>query len=338
MSKVRSRVGVTPKLRSRCTTPARRVARRAGAAVVASLLLTVVFAAPGSAVNDPRGANRVFEAPDYAGDPAAPVVALTFDDGPHPEFTPQILDILDGQGREGDVLPGRPGGGAPPRPRAPDRGRGPHHRQPHLEPRPPARACPRSVHLRDRPHHRGARGDLRPGRGLHPPALRRRRARHRRAPRRPRPGQHRVERRLPRLREARRPGPSSTTPSRASGPAASSCCTTAAATATRPSPPSPSSSTPSAAAGTRSARCATRDPTARRATSTASRPTRPSRSTWWAGRKDPDSADGPTVRITVDGAVAHEGPANGTRGDGHPGIDITLPVAPGAAPRLRSPS
>jgi hypothetical protein len=47
----------------------------------------------------------------------------------------------------------------------------------------------------------------------------------------------------------------------------------------------------------------------------------------WA--KDPDSADGPTVRITVDGAVALEGPANGTRGDGHPGIDITLPVAPG---------
>ena len=30
--------------------------------------------------------------------PPVPEVALTFDDGPHPEWTPQILDILDHHG------------------------------------------------------------------------------------------------------------------------------------------------------------------------------------------------------------------------------------------------
>jgi peptidoglycan/xylan/chitin deacetylase (PgdA/CDA1 family) len=38
--------------------------------------------------------NRIYEAPGTDKDPNAPVVALTFDDGPHPEFTPRILDIL----------------------------------------------------------------------------------------------------------------------------------------------------------------------------------------------------------------------------------------------------
>jgi peptidoglycan/xylan/chitin deacetylase (PgdA/CDA1 family) len=55
-------------------------------------------ATPAPAANDPRGVNRIYEAPDFAGDPNAPVVALTFDDGPHPKFTPQILDILKAKG------------------------------------------------------------------------------------------------------------------------------------------------------------------------------------------------------------------------------------------------
>jgi peptidoglycan/xylan/chitin deacetylase (PgdA/CDA1 family) len=38
------------------------------------------------------------EAPGFSLDPAAPVVALTFDDGPHPTYTPQILDILRAKG------------------------------------------------------------------------------------------------------------------------------------------------------------------------------------------------------------------------------------------------
>lgn len=54
--------------------------------------LSTAGAAPKA--GDPRGANRTYEAPSSSADPAAPVVSLTFDDGPHPEFTPRILDIL----------------------------------------------------------------------------------------------------------------------------------------------------------------------------------------------------------------------------------------------------
>ncbi|MBD2579299.1 polysaccharide deacetylase family protein [Oscillatoria sp. FACHB-1406] len=34
----------------------------------------------------------------WCGSPAVPYVALTFDDGPHPEYTPQLLDVLDRYG------------------------------------------------------------------------------------------------------------------------------------------------------------------------------------------------------------------------------------------------
>lgn len=57
---------------------------------------TAAVAAP--RVADPRGANRLYEAPGFTGDPHAKVVALTFDDGPHPRYTPQILDILRDKG------------------------------------------------------------------------------------------------------------------------------------------------------------------------------------------------------------------------------------------------
>ena len=40
----------------------------------------------------PVGAARIIYS--FAGDRARPRVALTFDDGPHPRYTPQILDIL----------------------------------------------------------------------------------------------------------------------------------------------------------------------------------------------------------------------------------------------------
>jgi peptidoglycan/xylan/chitin deacetylase (PgdA/CDA1 family) len=37
----------------------------------------------------------------FAGSTARPRVALTFDDGPHPRYTPEILDIL----KEQSLLP-----------------------------------------------------------------------------------------------------------------------------------------------------------------------------------------------------------------------------------------
>ena len=75
------------------------VLRRTLATCLAAVLLFsagVATAAP--RVADPRGANRVYEAPGFTGDPNAQVVALTFDDGPHPVYTPQILDILRDKG------------------------------------------------------------------------------------------------------------------------------------------------------------------------------------------------------------------------------------------------
>ena len=75
------------------------LARRAVAFVAATgLLLSAGVAAASPRAGDPRGANRVYEAPGYSGDPNANVAALTFDDGPHPVFTPQILDILKAKG------------------------------------------------------------------------------------------------------------------------------------------------------------------------------------------------------------------------------------------------
>jgi peptidoglycan/xylan/chitin deacetylase (PgdA/CDA1 family) len=98
MSSVRSRsrsslgARVTSNLTSRVA-PLRRLSSRALIALTAAALLSVVLAAPAPAANDPRGINRTYEAPGTAQDPNAPVVALTFDDGPS-QYTPAILDIL----------------------------------------------------------------------------------------------------------------------------------------------------------------------------------------------------------------------------------------------------
>ena len=121
------------------------LARRAVVFVAATgLLLSAGVAAASPRAGDPRGVNRVYEAPGFSGDPNANVAALTFDDGPHPVFTPQILDILTAKGvkatfflvgreaeRHPDLVP-------------PDRGRGPRDRQPHLGPPAPATEWTRS--------------------------------------------------------------------------------------------------------------------------------------------------------------------------------------------------
>ncbi len=69
-----------------------------GRGLVAGLMVLAVALGgglgPAAAAGDPRGANRISEAPGTQVDPAAPVVSLTFDDGPHPDYTPRILDIL----------------------------------------------------------------------------------------------------------------------------------------------------------------------------------------------------------------------------------------------------
>lgn len=75
------------------------LARRAVAFVAATgLLLGADVVAASPRAGDPRGASLVAETPGYVGDPNANVVAITFDDGPHPVFTPQILDILRAKG------------------------------------------------------------------------------------------------------------------------------------------------------------------------------------------------------------------------------------------------
>lgn len=66
--------------------------------LVATVALTIVLSAllgsmaPASA--DARGAYRVADTPLPPAGPADPVVAITFDDGPHPDFTPKVLEIL----------------------------------------------------------------------------------------------------------------------------------------------------------------------------------------------------------------------------------------------------
>lgn len=74
------------------------------ALLVVSVLGTVPVAAdPDDAVppgaeamaTEPDGSGRAFPPPDLVLNPPAGTVALTFDDGPHPTYTGQILDILD---------------------------------------------------------------------------------------------------------------------------------------------------------------------------------------------------------------------------------------------------
>jgi peptidoglycan/xylan/chitin deacetylase (PgdA/CDA1 family) len=321
-------VGFTPKSRSRSAAPARQVARRAGAAVVASLLLTVVFAAPGSAVNDPRGANRVFEAPDYAGDPAAPVVALTFDDGPHPEFTPKILDILKAKDVKATFfLVGREA-----------------ERHPDLVRRIVAEGHIIGNHTWNHAHLQGLSEEqfsfeidhttevleaisgqdvvcTRPPYGDAKPDTVERLAAH---------GQASIVWSAD-SRDFDKPGPGPIVDHSLEGLRPGSIVLLHDGGGNRDQTIAALPQLIDAIRGRGYSIGPVCD----------SRPHRPEgyvdrvagdapesvHVVGWA--KDPDSADGPTVRITVDGALAHEGPANGTRGDGHPGIDVTLPVAPG---------
>ncbi|MBW3557594.1 MAG: polysaccharide deacetylase family protein [Actinobacteria bacterium] len=75
-------------------------ARTGGRALAAATLLVVALtgalAHPAGALGP--GARRVTDVAGYAGAPTDPVVALTFDDGPDPVTTPQILDILASRG------------------------------------------------------------------------------------------------------------------------------------------------------------------------------------------------------------------------------------------------
>jgi peptidoglycan/xylan/chitin deacetylase (PgdA/CDA1 family) len=59
--------------------------------------LLVAAGQPAAAI-DARGMNSVYEIPGNPYSPADPVVALTFDDGPDPTWTPQILNVLDTYG------------------------------------------------------------------------------------------------------------------------------------------------------------------------------------------------------------------------------------------------
>ena len=79
-------------------------------------------------------------------------VALTFDDGPHPEITPRVLDLLDRFGATASFF--CIGGPREPLPRAYTRnpGAGPQPREPHADPS--ARLCPAAAD-RDRARNRG---------------------------------------------------------------------------------------------------------------------------------------------------------------------------------------
>ena len=170
-------------------------------------------------------------------------VALTFDDGPHPTWTPKVLDLLRAARRQGDVLRGRRAGAAHPRAGAADRPRGPHAVQPHLaaraRPRHPARRARSGPNLRahqprDPPGGAGREDPVLPPAGRHVDGGRGRG--------RPRAGH-----------DVRWTGTSTrgtgTTPTRRPDrhpggrprprPARSSCCTTAAATGTARWPPAP---------------------------------------------------------------------------------------------------
>ena len=95
-------------------------------------------------------------------------IAVTFDDGPHPEGTPAVLEALAEAGATRHVLPRRRAGRALAADRRPDRRRGPRDRAARVHPPPPAaphavgaRPRPRARARRDRRRHR-ARADLLP--------------------------------------------------------------------------------------------------------------------------------------------------------------------------------
>ncbi len=67
----------------------------AGAAVAATFALLLHAPMAGAAPRgDARGVDHVYETPESPAGPGEPVVALTFDDGPHPTYTPQVLAVL----------------------------------------------------------------------------------------------------------------------------------------------------------------------------------------------------------------------------------------------------
>ena len=99
------------------------------------------------------------------------VIALTFDDGPNEPFTSEIADFLDGGGRAGDLLSGRPvrgtvpGGHPAAGPRTARRGK------PQLFPSPAALPSTGRTATRDRRHPGGAGRNARSGAGAVPPAV-----------------------------------------------------------------------------------------------------------------------------------------------------------------------
>ena len=64
--------------------------------LVAIAILAVASLVSGAVASagDARGVTHGYETPNPPSGPGEPVVALTFDDGPHPDFTPRILEIL----------------------------------------------------------------------------------------------------------------------------------------------------------------------------------------------------------------------------------------------------
>lgn len=77
-------------------TPRPRPALTALVAALVTVAAGVVVAPTAGATpsGDPRGAFHSYETPNPPGAPGESVISLTFDDGPHPVYTPQILDIL----------------------------------------------------------------------------------------------------------------------------------------------------------------------------------------------------------------------------------------------------
>ena len=63
-------------------------------AMAAALLAAQLGCAAVVGAGDVWGANHTYETPNSPSQPGEPVVSLTFDDGPHPAYTPQILEIL----------------------------------------------------------------------------------------------------------------------------------------------------------------------------------------------------------------------------------------------------
>lgn len=63
-------------------------------ALVALAGQTPAGAGPAGRAGDPRGLTHGYETPNPPAGADEPVVSLTFDDGPHPQFTSKILEIL----------------------------------------------------------------------------------------------------------------------------------------------------------------------------------------------------------------------------------------------------